>query len=136
MAAEPPGKPLLPERLITLEQLSRAADALDHHTTHGTTDSRAHVQAHFDQSLQKADELWQQAGVPNGLILPASSTEQVGKPEPTGVAAAAAPDAEVDRLRRMVDWPRANARPTEAAPAARRTKNTPGTHRRDDRGRK
>jgi hypothetical protein len=124
LVAEPSGKPLLAERLITLEQLSRTADAVDHHAIHGTDESRAHVQQQFNQTLETASRLWHESGIPNGLVFPAlggapsperaertaatadqsaPDTDQVGRPEQVGVA-------EVERLRRMVDWPRGYVR--------------------------
>ncbi|WP_410785870.1 hypothetical protein [Kribbella sp. C-35] len=79
LAAEPSGKPLLAERLIALEQLAQAATAVDHHATHGTPDSRAHVRQHFDQTLEQAIHLWQRAGVPSPLSVtpPAGELEQL-----------------------------------------------------------
>ncbi|TWD81328.1 hypothetical protein FB561_2440 [Kribbella amoyensis] len=73
LVAEPSGKPLLAERLFALEELQRAADAVDHHAMHGTEDSRAVVQEQFDAALGEASRLWREAGVPNGLVLPAVS---------------------------------------------------------------
>ncbi|TCC20094.1 hypothetical protein [Kribbella speibonae] len=69
LAAEPPGKPLLPERLIALEQLAQAEAAATHHETHGTPDSRTHVHQHLNQTREKINTLWQQAGAPSPLTI-------------------------------------------------------------------
>ncbi|TDW17212.1 hypothetical protein [Kribbella kalugense] len=131
LVAEPSGKPLLAERLITLEQLSRAADAVDHHAIHGTDESRAYVQNQFDQTLAEAARLWQEAGVPNGLVLPA-----------VGVAPSAEPAVNEDeKLRQMVDRllgsaPRPEGGPgvrrTEGCSTARRTEGGPAARRTED----
>jgi hypothetical protein len=90
LVAEPAGKPLLAERLVALEKLAFAADAVDHHALHGTDASRALVRAQFDEALEEANRLWQEAGSPQGLVLPAlnvSPRESTGRhhaDEPTG----------------------------------------------------
>jgi hypothetical protein len=63
LAQEPPGKPLLPERLIALEHLTQTANALDHHNLHGTPDSQAHLQTQLNKAQSEVDRLYQQAGL-------------------------------------------------------------------------
>ncbi len=115
LVAEPAGKPLLPERLIALEKLTRAADAVDHHATHGTDESRAHVQEQFDDSLAEAHRLWRDAGVANGLALPVLSVvgEQGGEAEHADTAGLA-------HLRRMIDRPLGGTGLTEPSSVPRR----------------
>ncbi|MGW7679568.1 hypothetical protein ACWGID_02435 [Kribbella sp. NPDC054772] len=121
LAAEPPGKPLLAERLITLERLAHTADAVDNHALHGTVDSRAYVQTEFDQTLEKAHQLWRESDVPEGLVLPAltiaASQEQ-------------SHDADLERLRRLIDTPITAVRTPETSPhtesgSPRRVGNAP-----------
>lgn len=123
LVAEPSGKPLLAERLITLERLSRAADAIDHHATHGTDDSRAYVQQQFDQSLSDANRLWRESDVPNGLVLPVL----VADPPPERTA----PN-EQNNLRHLVNWALDNARTTASDT---RTPEAPAANRRTEGGR-
>ncbi|MEV8378403.1 hypothetical protein AB0P21_37035 [Kribbella sp. NPDC056861] len=73
LIAEPAGKPLLAERLIALEKLAQAAEAVDHHAVHGTDDSRALVRTQYEEALENANLLWRSSGVPNGLVLPVLS---------------------------------------------------------------
>jgi hypothetical protein len=141
LVAEPSGKPLLAERLITLEQLSRAADAVDHHAIHGTDESRAYVQEQFDQTLEEAGRLWREAGVPNGLVLPAlavtppleperstSNPEQVGEVLP---AAVRDHNDEDEKLRRMVDQLLGSGPGTRGGRGVRRAEGIPGVRRAD-----
>ncbi|NIK57835.1 hypothetical protein [Kribbella shirazensis] len=90
LAAEPSGKPLLAERLLAVERLVQAADAVDHHAQHGTPESRAFVQDEFDTTRAEADRLWREAGVPDGLVMPALSKDTAQR------------TTEDERLRRMV----------------------------------
>ncbi|MFF1817239.1 DNA/RNA non-specific endonuclease [Kribbella sp. NPDC058245] len=82
LIAEPSGKPLLLERLIALEQLERAATAVEHHALHGTDESLAILQERLAEAYAEASRLWQEAGIPGGLMLPALSIapglDQVG----------------------------------------------------------
>ncbi|GAA0597970.1 hypothetical protein HPO96_20900 [Kribbella sandramycini] len=127
LVAEPAGKPLLPERLIALEQLTRAADAVDHHATHGTDESRAHVQQQFDKSLDEAHRLWREAGVRDGLSLPVLSV--VSEP---GGEAEHAETGELAHLRRMIGIPQGGLGPTNPSTAPRRA---PAPGRPQDRSR-
>ncbi|MFF0265149.1 hypothetical protein [Kribbella sp. NPDC004536] len=106
LAAEPPGKPLLAERLIALEHLTHTANALDHHTHHGTPDSQAHLQARLTQALEKAHQLWRDAGVP--IVLPLSP----------------ALDDDLEHLRRLLATSH-SAAPTKQTQAPRATRPKP-----------
>ncbi|MGW6198720.1 hypothetical protein ACWF0M_21415 [Kribbella sp. NPDC055110] len=109
LAAEPPGKPLLAERLIALEHLTHTADALDHHTLHGTPDSQAHLQTQLNKAQSEVDRLYQQAGLT--------------RPEPV-------PKDELARLRTIVGLPptptnRPPSTPTTTRPTTTRPTTTP-----------
>ena len=113
LAAEPPGKPLLPERLIALEHLTQTANALDHHTLHGTPDSQAHLQAQLTKSLAETNRLYQEAGIPTGLPLPPLT-----------------PEHELTKLRGLVGPPPASTnRPHTAPSPTRPTRPTTTPHR-------
>ena len=80
LAQEPAGKPLLPERLIALEHLTQTANALDHHTHHGTPDSQAHLQAQLTKSLAETNRLYQEAGIPTTSPNPRTRAHQTTRP--------------------------------------------------------
>ncbi len=104
LAAEPPGKTLLPERLIALEHLTQTANALDHHTHHGTPASQAHLQTQLTKALAETNRLYQEAGIP----LPAIT-----------------PEHELTKLRGLVGPPPATTNRPNTAPSPTRPTTTP-----------
>ena len=73
MLGESAGKPLLEERLVALEEIVRAADAIDGHTATGTPESLAYVEQQLTDRIAAYDELLRQADLPGAFPQPAIS---------------------------------------------------------------
>ncbi|WP_410789207.1 hypothetical protein [Kribbella sp. C-35] len=88
MLGEPAGKPLLEDRLVALEEIVRAAGAVDAHTAAGTPESLAYVQQQLTDHIAAYNELLQQAALPGTFPRPAISPDD---PPDTGPATPPAP---------------------------------------------
>ncbi|WP_350279194.1 hypothetical protein [Kribbella sp. HUAS MG21] len=84
MLGEPAGKPLLEDRLVALEAIVRAADAVDAHAAAGTAESRAHVQQQLDEHIAAYEQLLHDADLPGGFPRPGVSPANRPDTNPPG----------------------------------------------------